>query len=56
MVGNWCGYTTKSGRKIEVPKNQQTWIQSYWIDRKPYGGTGFNKVGAPTLPPYNQNS
>ncbi|CAH1766751.1 4167_t:CDS:1, partial [Entrophospora sp. SA101] len=28
------------------------WKRTYWIDREPYGGTGFNKAGTPILPPY----
>jgi hypothetical protein len=27
VIGNWCGYTIKSGRKREGPKTRHTWIQ-----------------------------
>ncbi|RHZ85691.1 hypothetical protein Glove_62g22 [Diversispora epigaea] len=41
IVNNWCGYTIKSRRRKEGPKGQQVWKSTYWIDRKPYNGTGF---------------
>nr|CAG8512672.1 13710_t:CDS:2 [Entrophospora candida] len=56
IVGNWCGYAIKSKQKREGPKDQQVWKQIYWIDCKPYSGTGFNKVRALILPTYKPES
>ncbi|CAJ0902392.1 14640_t:CDS:2, partial [Entrophospora sp. SA101] len=42
IVGNWCGYTIKSERKLVGPKGQQIWKYSYQINRKPYNSCGFD--------------
>jgi len=42
IVGNWCGYTIKSERKLVGPKGQQIWKYSYQINRKPYNSRGFD--------------
>ncbi|CAG8438849.1 9101_t:CDS:2 [Cetraspora pellucida] len=31
ILGNWCGYTVKGGRKKVRPKGQQVWKSTYWI-------------------------
>ncbi|CAJ0870776.1 7690_t:CDS:2 [Entrophospora sp. SA101] len=62
IVGNYCGYTIKSKRKLIGSKGQQIWKYSYQIDRKPYNGLGFDNQDeitrysrdpiAPVLPSY----
>ncbi|KAF0464963.1 helicase [Gigaspora margarita] len=42
IVGNWCGYTIKSKRKLVGSKGQQIWKYSYQINRNPYKGRGFD--------------
>ncbi|CAG8631602.1 3266_t:CDS:1 [Diversispora eburnea] len=42
IVGNWCGYTINSERKLIGPKEKRVWKYSYQINRKLYKGRGFN--------------
>src|SRR5207253_6017030 len=42
IVGNWCGYTIKSERKLVGPKEKRIWQYSYQINRKPYNSRGFD--------------
>ncbi|CAG8459218.1 6177_t:CDS:2, partial [Gigaspora rosea] len=42
IVGNWCGYTIKSERKLVGSKGQRIWKYSYQINRKSYNSRGFN--------------
>nr|CAG8649359.1 913_t:CDS:1 [Entrophospora candida] len=71
ILGNWCGYTVKSGRKKEGPKGQQVWKSTYWIHRVPDNGAGFETqerikaiklnvpnyhLTVPVLPPYKPES
>ncbi|CAJ0847115.1 9_t:CDS:2 [Entrophospora sp. SA101] len=42
IVGNWCGYTIKSERKLVGSKGQQIWKYSYQINRKAYNSCGFD--------------
>jgi len=42
ILGNWCGYTIKSGATRVGSKGHQVWKKTYWIDRNPYDGAGFN--------------
>nr|CAG8676619.1 13836_t:CDS:1 [Entrophospora candida] len=42
IVGNWCGYTIKSERKLVESKGQQIWKYSYQINRKAYNSCGFD--------------
>ncbi|CAG8749569.1 25777_t:CDS:1, partial [Gigaspora rosea] len=61
IVGNWCGYTIKSKRKLVGSKGQQIWKYSYQINRNPYKGHGFDnqekitaiKVNNPKYLPIN---
>ncbi|CAG8840602.1 14766_t:CDS:2, partial [Gigaspora margarita] len=42
VIGSWCGYTIKSSATCVGSKGYQIWKKTYWIDRNPYGGAGFN--------------
>ncbi|CAJ0845541.1 7602_t:CDS:1 [Entrophospora sp. SA101] len=42
IVGNWCGYTINSERKLIGPKEKRVWKYSYQINRKPYKRRGFD--------------
>ncbi|CAG8853807.1 19499_t:CDS:1, partial [Gigaspora margarita] len=61
ILSNWCGYTIKSGRIKEGPKDQRVWKSTYWIYRVPRDGAGFEtierikaiKLNAPNYRPTN---
>ncbi|KAG9296674.1 hypothetical protein G9A89_009933 [Geosiphon pyriformis] len=63
VMGSWYGYTIKSGATCVGSKEHQVWKKTYWIDRNPYCGAGFNNQEviarkleycpiAPVLPSY----
>ncbi|CAG8852232.1 29701_t:CDS:1, partial [Gigaspora margarita] len=71
ILGNWCGYTIKSERKLSGPKDQRVWKRTYWIYRVLPDGAGFETIERimaiksndpnyyptnPILPPYKPES
>jgi len=42
ILSNWCGYTIRSGETCVGPRTNRVRKKTYWIDRKAYGGIGFN--------------
>ncbi|RIB23784.1 origin of replication binding protein [Gigaspora rosea] len=71
ILGNWCGYTIKSGETRIGPRTNRIWKKTYWIHRVPPNGAGFETIERimaiklndpnyhstdPILPPYKPES
>ncbi|RIB10166.1 hypothetical protein C2G38_210230 [Gigaspora rosea] len=71
ILGNWCGYTIKSGETRVGPRTNRVWKKTYWIHRVPPNSAGFETIERimaiklndpnyhptdPILPPYKPES